>query len=142
MRASAIILVVLLGTGNVAGAAASSPPDSDPGFTLYSAQALVEQAAHWQRLAPEARLALLTELKARGLRAPRVRTERRYGYRVRQADGRVVTIEHRETVTVDASAGTAADSRSGGFGAGFERRNQRPVMQPANAPGFQPEVLP
>jgi len=110
-----LLLVLLL---MVAGAQGSEPTSLDG---LSDAQ-LEARMAQWATLSVDERRALLTEVHKRMVAAGRkpvlrIRSERRYGYRIRRSDGSVVEIHRREGVV---RYRRLDPDRS--FGVGFERR--------------------
>jgi hypothetical protein len=92
---------------------------------------LTALAASWDSLNKLQRRALLTEMKLRMARRGasddnaviHIRTERRYGRIIRQADGRVIRIET-QVVHVRPLDSEERQVRQG-FGVGFERRVAR-----------------
>lgn len=105
------VIVLCVGLAVCCGVVATPAPSH--GFSLYTDTALQEAAASWQDLDPAGRRELLTEMRRRRLGRLTIRTEHRFGYRVR-AEGRRVTVQGSRTLKVDTD-GTP-------FGAGFERR--------------------
>ena len=102
--------------------------------------ALQEAVGAWAELSVDARRALLTEIHHRMVAAGkqpvlRLRAERRFGYRVEGADGRVLRIERRQQVF-----GYRSLDPEAGFGVGFERRIESPVTA-ASAGPVVPEVV-
>jgi len=86
-------------------------------------------SASWDELSGDQRRALLTEIHQRMIAAGkkpvlRIRTERRFGYRVPQPDGSVVTIERRQEIVRYRSVDPSQP-----FGVGFEKRT-RQLPQP------------
>lgn len=106
---------------------------------------LTALAADWDALDRQERRALLTEMKLRMARQGdrrdviHIRTERRYGRLIRQADGRLIRIEtqvvHVRPLAPDEAASATARQRQG-FGVGFEQRVAR------RAGAVAPEVPP
>ena len=92
---------------------------------------LETRVARWESLSVDDRRALLTEIHKRMVadgKKPvvRVRTERRYGYRIRRPDGSVVEVHKREGVV---RYHRLDPDRP--FGVGFERRSHgRPTDEP------------
>lgn len=120
-----VILRVFRGTAfacllmALAGAAYASDEQTLDGL---SDDQLEARMARWASLSVDDRRALLTEIHKRMVAAGkkpvvRIRTERRYGYRIRRADGSVVEVHKREGVV---RYHRLDPDRS--FGVGFERR--------------------
>ena len=110
-----------------------------PDYADATATELRALGAEWNELSEDERRALLTEIHRRMLAAGkkpvlRIRAERRFGYRVPQADGSVVEVERRQQIIRYRELDPARP-----FGVGFEeRRRHEPVpvsdMAAADAP--------
>ncbi|MGI9325038.1 MAG: hypothetical protein ACR2PZ_07450 [Pseudomonadales bacterium] len=129
-------------------------------MSQHSDQALTTLAAEWDTLSPATRRVLLKEMQQRMSRQPQgrtrasgslqIRSERRFGRRVRQADGSVVTIETRvvrlrsrpeaplqglpAAKSKSKPRSDAVQVASGPFGVGFEQRSarRRIILVPRN----------
>ncbi len=125
-------------------------------MSKHSDRALTTLAAEWDTLSPATRRVLLKEMQQRMSRQPQsrtrassklqIRTERRFGRRVRQADGSVVTIETRvvrlrsrpeapaQELPTAKPRSDAVQVASGPFGVGFEQRSarRRIILVPRN----------
>jgi len=91
---------------------------------------------HWSDLSRDERRALLTEFHRRMVAAGRkpvlrIRTERRFGYRVEQPDGSVVKIERRQGIVRYRELDPDQP-----FGVGFEQRSGGPEDRPASSVDF------
>jgi hypothetical protein len=123
-----------LAIGLLLGGASARPALAAPvSYADLSDAALDDAVGQWADLSVDERRALLTEIHHRMAAAGkrpvlRLRTERRFGYRVEQPDGRVVRIERRQQVIRYRSLDPDA-----GFGVGFERRTGQPLVRPASA---------
>ena len=139
------------GTDAVAEGGAGGPTSvPEAPYAAYSNDALTALAARWDTLDVHERRALLTEVRQRmaqsgaqpGSGVIEIRTERRYGRIIRQADGRFIRIETR-VVHVQPLPESAL---SGGYGVGFERRaGSSPPIQTAGAtvaPASAPAPVP
>ncbi len=120
-----ILAVLLPGVTSAANGSAAGNPYAD-----RSDEELTALAANWDSLDKLQRRALLTEMKLRmarrgnnGQGVIHIRTERRYGRIIRQADGRVIRIET-QVVHVRPLDSENPSARQG-FGVGFERRVAR-----------------
>jgi hypothetical protein len=92
---------------------------------------------HWEELSRDERRALLTEFHRRMIAAGRkpvlrIRTERRFGYRVEQPDGSVVKIERRQGFVRYRELDPDQP-----FGVGFEQRSGHPSSRPASTDAFE-----
>jgi hypothetical protein len=125
---------LLLGLpGFVAAADSAFLPSGEHGELTASSlrdssdEDLTAMAARWDSLGKHERRVLLTEMKARMARQGgpsstlRIRTERRYGRIIRQADGRVIRIETQVVHVRPASPDELTAARQA-FGVGFEQR--------------------
>ncbi|MEQ8482791.1 MAG: hypothetical protein RIB46_00345 [Pseudomonadales bacterium] len=116
----------LLAAGDDAGAAPASV-GAGGDLRARSDEDLTVMAADWDALDRHQRRLLLTEMKARMARGGnrgsvlRIRTERRYGRIIRQADGRLIRIETQVVHVRPASPEELTAARQG-FGVGFEQR--------------------
>lgn len=130
-----VFLMLLVGLPGLAVGVEGDGPLVGSGAGPLSAEALrgtsdeelTAMAARWDSLDRHERRVLLTEMKARMARrggpsgALRIRTERRYGRIIRQADGRVIRIETQVVHVRPASPEELTAARQG-FGVGFEQR--------------------
>lgn len=94
---------------------------------------LQELGNHWAELSRDERRALLTEFHRRMVAAGRkpvlrIRTERRFGYRVEQPDGSVVKIERRQGFVRYRKLDPDQP-----FGVGFEKRSGQPATRSASS---------
>jgi len=110
------------------GAEAAAARAGDAVFADHSDAALTALAAEWDTLDVHQRRALLTEMRRRMAQQGdgsgdviHIRTERRYGRIIQQADGSVIRIET-QVVQVRPVTEGALVRQTGGFGVGFERR--------------------
>ncbi|MDZ7668890.1 MAG: hypothetical protein U5Q16_05525 [Gammaproteobacteria bacterium] len=131
-----LLAVLLPGVASAADGSAAGNPYGD-----RSDKELTALAANWDSLDKLQRRALLTEMKLRmarrgsndGQGVIHIRTERRYGRIIRQADGRVIRIETQvvHVRPLDSENPSARQS----FGVGFERRVARREEPPADDDG-------
>lgn len=108
-------------------AAVEAMAGAEAGLRARSDEDLTVMAAQWDALDRHQRRLLLTEMKARMARGGnrsnvlRIRTERRYGRIIRQADGRLIRIETQVVHVRPASPEELTAARQA-FGVGFEQR--------------------
>ena len=98
---------------------------------------LQELGNHWAELSRDERRALLTEFHRRMVAAGRkpvlrIRTERRFGYRVERPDGSVVKIERRQGFVRYRELDPDQP-----FGVGFEQRASQPESRPPSSADFE-----
>lgn len=120
--------------------AAQAAEEAD--YASLDDEALQEAVGDWAELSVDERRALLTEIHHRMVAAGkrpvlRLRAERRFGYRVEGADGRVLRIERRQQVI-----GYRSLDPDAGFGVGFERRVEHPVAAASSTPVLPDVELP
>jgi len=135
-----LLAVLLPGVASAADDSAAGNPYGD-----RSDKELTALAANWDSLDKLQRRALLTEMKLRmarrgsndGQGVIHIRTERRYGRIIRQADGRVIRIETQvvHVRPLDSENPSARQS----FGVGFERRVARREHSSADDAGSAAE---
>jgi hypothetical protein len=113
-------------------------------YAAKSDKELTALSAQWQELPRLDRQVLLREVKMRMARqrgrqgSVQIRTERRFGRLLRQADGSVVRVETRVVQVRPATEGEQAKQvrmRKSAYGTGFERRSAPsiPQAQPTQA---------
>ncbi len=126
--------MVLLGLPALAASdapAAAADDGAAADLSELSDTAIQARLGRWESLSVDDRRALLTEIHKRMVEAGkepivRIRTERRFGYRIERPDGSVVEVHKREGIVRYRMLDPDRP-----FGVGFERRFDEPGAAPA-----------